>query len=334
MDEAMDIKAVLEDALKELHTLSTRAELQDGCYEMRIDFGTVLQFDSPEWELILGSLGAGKTILLKAWEEEVHSGVARPKVLPIYVSADRLRGAPGAQASEPGARAEAHFIAFLKQFAEAVNVAAQKLRERDRDDGVGSRRLKRQAELIEDLLDAVQRAVSEGRVVDLPANATQEEERVEEEEERSKVVGWFRAWWAAVLESLSAAGANARARAVRWRAGAYTAAAASNPTSARPASDSRTWPRRWRSNASASCSTSGRRSTPGFSPGSPSGCSTASALTRGSPSRSPPTGPTRASATRRWGSAFASARTLRTRGRSTNRGCPKPILWPSWNSSC
>jgi hypothetical protein len=198
MDEAMDIKAVLEDALKELRTLSTRAELQDGCYETRIDFGTVLQFDSPEWELIFGSLGAGKTILLKAWEEEVHCGVARPKVLPIYVSADRLRGAPGAQVSEPGARAEAHFIAFLKQFAEAVNVAAQKLRKRDRDDGVGSRRLKRQAELIEDLLEAVQRAVREGTVVDMPANATQEEERVEEDEERSKAIGWFRAWWAAV----------------------------------------------------------------------------------------------------------------------------------------
>jgi hypothetical protein len=193
MDEA------LEDALKDLHKVATRAELQDGCYELRVDFGSVLKFKSPEWELIFGSSGTGKTILFKAWEEEVHCGVPRPKVLPIYISAGRLRGAPGAQLAEPKDRAEAHFEAFLEHFAEEVEVAAEKLRLRDRDDGVGFRRLKRQAEQTEELLDAVQHAVSQGRVVGMPGNAIQEEERVDEEEHRSKVVGMFRAWFAATL---------------------------------------------------------------------------------------------------------------------------------------
>jgi hypothetical protein len=199
MDEAMDIKILLEDALKDLHKVATRAELQDGCYELRVDFGSVLKFKSPEWELIFGSSGTGKTILFKAWEEEVHCGVPRPKVLPIYISAERLRGAPGAQLAEPKDRAEAHFNAFLEHFAEEVEGVAEKLRLRDRDDGVRFRRLKRQSEQIEELLDAVQRAVNQGKVVGMPGNATQEEERVDEEEDRSKVVGVFRAWFAATL---------------------------------------------------------------------------------------------------------------------------------------
>lgn len=167
------IRGALEDALGELHTISVRAELQDSYYPIHIPIGTFIKFDSPDWEIVFGSPGSGKTILLRAWQEAVFDAPEPERILPAYVSGRDLGEAPG-QAGDPAALAEAHFQAFLEQFGAEVRDASQRTRQketfRDRRDG------KRQAKAVDDLLEAINRAVKVGREVQRPGQMEYVEE--------------------------------------------------------------------------------------------------------------------------------------------------------------
>lgn len=184
MHELEQMREVLAQALDELPAISVRAEKHDAYEPIYVDVGAYLRFASPEWETVLGKPGSGKTILLKAWEEEVFDAIERPSILPIYVSARHMLDAPGDDGS-PAERGELHFQAFLEEFGAAVRAASHRARIGDSwVDRLQSGNLRRKPKVIADLLETINRAIQRGRPVHRPRDQKHEEAQGRESEDK------------------------------------------------------------------------------------------------------------------------------------------------------
>lgn len=192
MHELGQMRDLLEDALGELPAISFRAEKHDAFEPIHVDIGTFLRFASPEWEIVLGKPGSGKTILLKAWEEEVFDAVERPSILPIYVSARQMPGAPG-EGGSPADRGELHFQAFLEEFGSAVRDASRRARVSDSwVDRIQGKSLRRKGKVIADLLENINRAIQRGRPVRRPRDRKHEDSEGHESEDKRALGGRLR----------------------------------------------------------------------------------------------------------------------------------------------
>lgn len=155
-----DPRDLVVGALEGLPTFASSAELHDGYQSIYVDV-PVLNFDAPDWEILAGKPGAGKTMAVKAWEEGIWAGVEAPRILPIYISARDTRGRPGADES-PQQLAVAHFQIFLERLARELKRAAVELRrkqsvvERLLREPVARLKQKRIEQKLKDLLAAVE----------------------------------------------------------------------------------------------------------------------------------------------------------------------------------
>jgi hypothetical protein len=157
-------RAAVENALAEFHKVAIKAELHPAYASLAVDMGAVLNFDSPEWEIISGRPGTGKTFILRAWEEQVLATVQRPTILPLYISARDTLDPPGEE-DAPDQRAVAHFQLFLEQFGDRLKRTMSAARAKENWverflGGVGTRITHRQ---IEAKLEDIHRAVQTGR---------------------------------------------------------------------------------------------------------------------------------------------------------------------------
>jgi hypothetical protein len=184
---------VIAQALGELCKVGLRAEQHDAYATLYVDVGPYLHFDGPEWEIVYGIPGSGKTIMLKTWEEEVLDGIAPPEVLPVYISARQLLDQPGEQMPPP-VRGENHFHLFLEEFGKKVRASAA----RARTDGswidrfVDELTVRNKEKVLAELTDAINHAVQRGRPEWRPRDARFEEEETREDENQSNIRGRLR----------------------------------------------------------------------------------------------------------------------------------------------
>jgi hypothetical protein len=210
MPELDQMRDVLVEALRELPAISVRAEKHDAYEPIHVDIGTFLRFASPEWEVIFGKPGSGKTILLKAWEEEVFDAVERPSILPIFVSARHMLDAPGDEGS-PAERGELHFQAFLEEFGAAVRQASRRARVSDSwVDRLQSGSLRRKSKVIADLLESINGAIQRGRPVRRPRDRRHEESEGHESEDKRFFGGRLRGGLGGLGASLGMSGSAER----------------------------------------------------------------------------------------------------------------------------
>jgi hypothetical protein len=210
MPELEQMREVLEEALKELPAISVRAEMHDAYEPIHVDIGTFLRFVSPEWEVVFGKPGSGKTILLKTWEEEIFDAVERPSVLPIYVSARQMLNAPGDDGT-PAERGELHFQAFLEGFGAAVREASRRARVRDSwVDRLQSGSFRRKSKVIADLLESINRAIQRGRPIRRPRDRKHEDSEEHESEDKRSFGGRLRGGLGDLGASLGVSGGAER----------------------------------------------------------------------------------------------------------------------------
>jgi len=215
MRELEQMQEVLVEALRELPAISVRAEKHDAYEPIHVDIGTFLRFSSPEWEVVFGKPGSGKTILLKTWEEEIFDAVERPSILPIYVSARHMLDAPGNEGS-PAERGELHFQAFLEEFGAAVRRASRRARVSDSwVDRLQGRSLRRKSKVIADLIESINRAIQRGRPVRRPRDRKHEESEGHESEDKRFFGGRLRGGLGGFGASLGVSGSAERSDAER-----------------------------------------------------------------------------------------------------------------------
>lgn len=174
------------EALNKLHTVASNAEFHEGFEPIYVDLGPVLRFDSPDWEILFGKPGAGKTMAMKAWEEGVWTSVGPPTILPVYVSGRDILDPPHA-GDDPHERAVAHFQLFLERFAHQLKRAAINAR---RKQGVverilGDRAARAKQKRIEEKLAEILYAVQTGQPLPSYDQLVYQHELTRDHEDRS-----------------------------------------------------------------------------------------------------------------------------------------------------
>jgi hypothetical protein len=189
-------------ALGKLHTVASSAEFHDGFEPIYVDLGPALKFDSPDWEIIFGKPGAGKTMAMKAWEESVWTGVEAPAVLPVYVSGRDILDPPNAS-EEPHERAVAHFQLFLERFAHQLQRTAINARRKQSvvEKFLGDRATRAKQKRIEEKLGEIFYAVQTGQPLPRYEQLIYQQELTRDQEDRSS-------WGGRIQGSISEMGAR------------------------------------------------------------------------------------------------------------------------------
>jgi hypothetical protein len=122
-------RAALEAALFDHHTLSRRSEGHEAFGTLFINTGHAQMLDTPDWQVIYGSKGAGKTMLLKALHHGSKTGLASSGVLTLYISAHDVLASPiVTRAADDRQRAHGYFHAFMERFGEELVARSRGLR--------------------------------------------------------------------------------------------------------------------------------------------------------------------------------------------------------------
>ncbi len=205
--------AAITSALGQLEKVGLRAEQHDAFRTFRVEIGPYLHFDSPEWEIVYGIPGSGKTIMLKAWEEEVLNAVERPLILPVYISARQILDQPGEE-TPPAMRGESHFHLFLEEFGKRARASAGRARTGRSwvDRFVDELTMRHKDKVLAELTDAINHAVQRGRPVRRPREARFEEEEARGNESQSRVKGRIRGGLSGLGARIGIGGAAERLR--------------------------------------------------------------------------------------------------------------------------
>lgn len=172
-------------ALERLHTIASSAEFHEGFEPIYVEV-PAFDFDAPDWEILSGKPGAGKTMAMKAWEERVWGGVEAPTVLPVYISGRDILDPPNSREG-PHERAVAHFQLFLERFAHQLQRAAINVR---RKQGVverilGERAIRLKQRRIEQKLAEILAAVETGHPLTSYDQLIYEHELTRDQEDRT-----------------------------------------------------------------------------------------------------------------------------------------------------
>jgi hypothetical protein len=203
-------RVAVENALAEFHRVAIKAELHPAYAQLAVDMGRVLQFEAPDWEILSGRPGTGKTFVLKAWEEQALAAVGRPTILPLYISARDMLDPPGEE-DDPDQRAVAHFQLFLEKFGDRLKetTAAARAKESTVErllGGVGARIAHRQ---IEAKLREINRAVQTGRPLPTYHQLIYERQLTRDQSRRARIRGRIRGGLGTGLESILSVGGEA-----------------------------------------------------------------------------------------------------------------------------
>jgi hypothetical protein len=120
---------VISAALRAHQTLALRSENHRAYGALFVDLDELHVFDTPDWQVIYGRRGTGKTFLLRVLEEKLKATVEFTRALPLYISAHDLLASPvsGAGPDHDRERAFAYFQVFLEHLAHKLADAADYL---------------------------------------------------------------------------------------------------------------------------------------------------------------------------------------------------------------
>lgn len=186
-------RAAVETALANFHKVAIKADQHKAYASLAVDMGPVLNFEAPDWEIVSGRPGTGKTFVLKAWEEEALSTVARPTILPLYISARDMLDLPGEE-DPPEQRAVAHFQLFLEKFGDRLKGTMSEVRAKENwverlFGEVGARLTQRQ---IDAKLEEIHQAVQTGRPLPSYYQLIYERQLMRDESRRARLRGKLR----------------------------------------------------------------------------------------------------------------------------------------------
>ncbi len=104
-------------ALRAHQTLALRSENHKAYGALFVDLDELHAFDTPDWQVVYGRRGTGKTFLLRVLEEKLRATIEYSRALPLYVSAHELLASPmgGGGPDADRQRAFAYFQIFLER---------------------------------------------------------------------------------------------------------------------------------------------------------------------------------------------------------------------------
>ena len=103
----------IELALRAHTKLPLRSENQRSYQDLFVDIDQLPFLDTPDWQVVFGRRGTGKTFLLKLLQEESAQTVRRNRILAIYVSAQDCRTSPTGTSVDDRTYALGYFQTFI-----------------------------------------------------------------------------------------------------------------------------------------------------------------------------------------------------------------------------
>ena len=117
---------IIERALRSHHNLSFRAEKHRAFATLFVDVQYLAALDTPDWQLIYGRRGSGKTILLGALEEHLQSNPDTLRSLPLRLTAeDAIVPAPYGADFDDEQQVLGYFETFLENLADELASATE-----------------------------------------------------------------------------------------------------------------------------------------------------------------------------------------------------------------
>jgi hypothetical protein len=104
---------LIEAALRAHTKLPLRSENQRDYQDLFVDLKQLPFLDTPDWQVVFGRRGTGKTFLLKLLQEESEARVRTDRVLAIYVSAQDCRTSPTGRTVDDRTYAVGYFQTFI-----------------------------------------------------------------------------------------------------------------------------------------------------------------------------------------------------------------------------
>jgi hypothetical protein len=174
--------SVLDDALRRHQSLSLRGEKHRAFAALFVDAHQLDLLDTPDWQVIYGQRGSGKTILLGALEQQLLSALDVSRVLPIRVSVeDTIVSPPFGAAIDHEQRALGYFEAFVELLGDELATATESLATKRRGLWAsltqrGGSQSDEAAELVRDLVAAVRTGMTLGAYSETAVQETTQHE--------------------------------------------------------------------------------------------------------------------------------------------------------------
>lgn len=150
MDHSSDHVSHVESALHKHASLPIRSEKHRHYRDLYVDVGQVELLKNPDWQVIFGRRGAGKSILLGAMKEEYEQELADLRILCVLVSAQDFLVSPEVEVSDK-LRAAGYFQVFLETLTDQLSSSVDRLLGQPRFLESLSGNRKRTVEKVEDL---------------------------------------------------------------------------------------------------------------------------------------------------------------------------------------
>lgn len=107
-------REVVERAIRGHHKLPLRSEAQRHYEDLFVDANQLESLDTPDWQVVFGRRGTGKTFLLKLLQEHCMETVERDRTVAIYVSTQDAKVSPHGKNASDRVRAIGFFQTFLE----------------------------------------------------------------------------------------------------------------------------------------------------------------------------------------------------------------------------
>jgi len=104
----------VESALKNHHQLAFRSELHRNYSDLFVDHDQLAVLERPEWQVVFGRRGTGKTLLLGMQRERANERLADDRVLHIFTTAQDCLVSPVGKQMSDEVKAHAYFHELIR----------------------------------------------------------------------------------------------------------------------------------------------------------------------------------------------------------------------------
>jgi hypothetical protein len=164
---------LINSALRKQYNLPLRSEKHNNYLDLCVDTKQTVLLKNPDWQVIYGRRGTGKTFLLGVLSEEVHQQLDQLRILALRITAQDCIVSPTGRAVDDKSRALGYFQTFIELLADRLIQSVEQLIGRPKflDSITGGRR--RRIEKIEEIALDILSLSQAGFPVAAFANQTQ-----------------------------------------------------------------------------------------------------------------------------------------------------------------